>query len=180
MIKNTLTSYGIVAKVLHWTLSVLIITLISVGFYMSSLPSSADKLRIISMHKATGIFVLSLVIIRVVWRLQNVQPELPKSLPALLATLAHANIFLLYFLMLTMPLSGSLGSLTAGYSISFFGLFTIPAFAVKYEAFSSICWLVHGICAWIFIAAIAAHIGAGLYHHFIRRDNVLSRMWSGN
>lgn len=149
MIKNTDTSYGIVARLFHWTISIFIIVLLCVGFYMASLPDSADKIRIIGMHKAIGVFVLLLVILRIIWRLQNVQPELPKSLPALLVKLAHANIFLLYFLMLTMPISGALGSLTAGYPISFFGFFTIPAFAVKYEALASICWLVHGTCAWI-------------------------------
>lgn len=180
MIKNTLTSYGIVARLFHWIMAILIITLICVGFYMSTLPYSADKIRIIGMHKAAGIFVLFLVILRIIWRLQNVQPELPKSLPALIAKLAHANIYLLYFLMLAMPMSGFLGSLSGGYPISFFGLLTIPAFVAKNEVLSSFCWLIHESCAWILVFIIAAHIGAGIYHHFIRKDNVLRRMWSGN
>lgn len=180
MIKNTSDSYGIVARLLHWVLSIFIITLIAVGLYMSDLPDSPDKWRIIGMHKASGVLVLSLVIIRLIWRLINLQPELPKSVPPILARLAHLNIFILYCLMIIMPTSGMLGSLSGGYPISFFGLFTIPAFAAKYELFSTVCWWVHGICAWLFICVIIAHIGAGLYHHFIRKDNVLRRMWSGN
>ena len=180
MIKNTSTTYGLIARLLHWVLAILIITLISVGLYMSELPNSEDKWRMIGMHKATGMLVLSLVIVRVIWRLMNVQPELPKSVPAILARLAHANIFILYFLMIAMPVSGILGSLSAGYPISFFDLFVIPAFAMKYEVFSSYCWWTHGICAWLLICLIIAHIGAGLYHHFIRKDNVLRRMWSEN
>lgn len=175
LIKNTSDSYGIIAKALHWIISILIITLLCVGFYIASLPPSPEKWEILSMHKATGILVLMLVFLRVIWRLSNIQPALPSSLPNILVKLANANIFLLYFLMIAMPVSGATASLFSGHDISFYGLFTIKALADKSDI-SSYAWLAHETIAFIFIAAISAHILAALYHHFVLKDNVLRRM----
>ncbi len=38
---------------------------------------------------------------------------------------------------------------------------------------------VHGYLAYFLFALIAAHAAAALWHHYIRHDGVLSRMWPG-
>ena len=35
----------------------------------------------------------------------------------------------------------------------------------------------HGIGARLFLALLVLHAGAALYHHFVRRDGLLQRMW---
>jgi cytochrome b561 len=116
------------------------------------------------------------VLVRIIWRLSNIQPSLPLSLPNILVKLANANIFLLYFLMIAMPVSGATASLFSGHDISFYGVFTIQAFSEKSDIIASYAWLAHQTIAFVFIAAISAHILAALYHHFVLKDNVLRRM----
>ncbi len=47
----------------------------------------------------------------------------------------------------------------------------------SFEAFSA--RTVHGLLAWVLGALIAAHVLAALYHHFVRKDGLLKRMWYG-
>lgn len=176
MLKNTNDSYGTIAKILHWSISILIITLLCVGFYIASLPdASTEKTNILGMHKATGILVLMLVLIRIIWRLSNIQPSLPSTIPNIFVKLANANILLLYCLMVAMPVSGASASLFSGHDISFYGLFTIKAFAEQ-SVVASYAWIAHETIAIVFIIAITAHIIGALYHHFILKDRVLRSM----
>ena len=81
MLKNTLSSYGLITKLFHWFIGIAIVGLLVIGFIMVSMLPSADKWQLYSMHKATGVLVLFLVSLRVLWRLINVKLELPADLP---------------------------------------------------------------------------------------------------
>ncbi len=179
MIKNTKDGYGIISRLFHWLLALMIMTMIFVGFYMANMESSEKQIEIIGMHKATGLFVLFLVTLRVLWRFANIQPELPKTMSWFLVRIANANISLLYILTLAMPLSGMFASLIGGRDISFYGIFKISAFAENHEV-SSVFMGAHIVMAYILSATILLHIAASFYHHFIAKDNILRRMIIGN
>ncbi len=178
MIRNTHDSYGIISQILHWVIGFFIIILLSVGFYIESLPNSPEKSNILSIHKATGVLVLMLVFVRIIWRLSNIQPSIPNS-NILLAKLANINIFFLYFLMVAMPISGITSSLMSGHDISFYGIFSIKAVG-SYSTIAEYAGFAHGIMAFIFVTLITLHIIAALYHHFILKDNILRRMINKN
>jgi len=38
---------------------------------------------------------------------------------------------------------------------------------------------VHGYLAYVLFGLVGIHVLAALWHHFIRHDNVLRRMWPG-
>jgi cytochrome b561 len=78
--------------------------------------------------------------------------------------------------MLSMPISGILMSYFGGYDVSVFGLFIIPAAIDKFPQLAGLFHQIHVLGIWAFITVIVLHVGAALYHHFIRRDNVLMRM----
>lgn len=178
MIKNTKDGYGIISRFFHWSLTLFIITMLFVGFYMADMPPSDEQSKIIGLHKATGIVVLCLVCIRTLWRLYNIQPSLPNSMSKLLVKIANANILLLYLLMFAMPITGSAASLIGGRNISFYGFFEIHAIA-KNPEISSLLMGAHIIMAYMLSAALLLHIAASLYHHFIAKDNILRRMITG-
>ncbi len=75
-ITNTVNQYGFIAKLLHWVMAILLISLLALGLYMTSLPISYQKLKLYGWHKEYGLLVLGLVTIRIVWRLLNVVPVL--------------------------------------------------------------------------------------------------------
>ena len=179
MLKNTNTSYSIITRVLHWTISIMMIVIIACGFYMSDLEPSDDKWALYAAHKATGVVILALVLIRVVNRLMNIVPKLPDTVPTWQVKLSSGNILLLYLTMLLMPLSGLFGSLLGGYDVAVFGLFTIKALEQNKEI-SAKLWWIHHQCPWLLMFCIALHICGGLYHHFILKDNVLMRMIRGS
>lgn len=68
MIKNTETSYGSIAKILHWLIAAAMIGLITIGFIMSSMDSTPEKYELYGMHKAFGVTVLLLVALRIIWK----------------------------------------------------------------------------------------------------------------
>ena len=79
-------------------------------------------------------------------------------------------------MLLAMPIVGYLANSTFGAPTPFFGLFNIPPIVGKNEALSTLLFTVHRWAGWLLIALVLMHIGAALYHHFIRRDDVLKRM----
>jgi cytochrome b561 len=178
VLKNTQTSYGLVTRILHWTMAILIISIIAVGFYMTNLPTSADKWYIYFMHKSTGLLILALVVCRIIWRFSNVWPPLPEGAPVWKKFAASSSVLLLYCMMLIMALSGFLGSLLGGHDVPFFGLFNVPAMTQNKEL-SGYLWSVHTTMPYFLAATIALHFLAAMHHHFIVGDNVLRRMWKG-
>lgn len=176
MIGNTREAYGFISKLLHWIVAIAIITLISVGYYMSDLPISDQKYQIYSTHKAAGVCVLIFVIIRLVWRIMNIAPEMPKDTPQWQVIAADVNVKFLYFLMLCQPLSGIFMSLYGGHPINIFGLFAIPAFETKVKL-ASLAKEFHEAFSVLLIICISLHLLAALYHHIIRKDGLLKRMF---
>lgn len=164
---------------LHWSMSILIIGLLLVGFYMTNIDKSDFKWYMYDLHKATGTLVLILVVLRIIWRLSNVWPGLPDNMPKWQVLLVHFNIFFLYCMMLIMPVTGFFGSLIGGHDISFYNLFTISAIAQNKELGKRL-FEIHEIAPYFLIASIGLHFFAALYHHFIMKDNVLRRMLKGS
>lgn len=176
MIKNTEDSYGTIAKLFHWIIALAIISLITVGFTMSSMAPSPDKYELYGMHKASGVMVLMLVILRLIWKFSNKSVLPPAGFPKILALAAASGHFMLYAFMFMMPVSGLLMSYFGGHDVNVFGMFTIEAVLEKNSQLSGLFHEIHTIGIWAFIAVIVMHVGAALYHHFIRKDNVLMRM----
>lgn len=175
-LKNTPTTYGLLARALHWSMAALIFILLALGLYMTSLPDSDAKWGWYDWHKAFGMLVFFLLAFRLLWRHLSPPPALPTSMTTAEKALAHLGHLALYLCMLLLPLSGYLDSAWGGYHISFFGWFDIPLLFAKDKALFDLAVTVHWLTAYALIALLAAHIGAALLHHFIKKDGVLLRM----
>lgn len=174
--KNTEDRYGFVSFVLHWTMAIIIIGLITVGLYMTRMPISSLKLKLYGFHKEFGLLILALIFIRLAWRLSNITPRLPITLPAWQKLAARSVHFALYIFMLFMPITGWLVTSAAGLPASFFGWFVLPNLIEPNEAHRLLYAEIHKWLAYGLILTIAAHVGAALKHHFINKDNILRRM----
>jgi cytochrome b561 len=156
---------------------------------MSDLPRSDPmKFEIFQIHKSIGLTVLVLSILRVLWRFVNPIPPLPAGMNPALKFGAHASHFLLYFLIVFIPLTGYImvSASPLGNGTSYFGLFdwpNLPLFTgMTREQLHPIheTWEdIHVYLAWSAIVLIPIHVGAALYHYFMRRDTVLQRMMPG-
>ncbi len=179
MLKNTLGSWGLVSRIFHWLMALMIITLLTVGLIMTDMSPSEQKWQLYNLHKAAGVTVLGLAIARLVWRLSQPIPLLPATLPKWQAIASRLNIFLLYCLLFCMPLSGFVMSVFGGHDISYFGIFTIKAFTHTQTDLSKTSHTLHIFLGYVVIFSVCLHIAAALYHHFILKDHVLSRMIRG-
>ena len=186
---NTTLRYGTVAMSLHWLIAATVIANIAIGLIMSDLPrTDPTKFQLIALHKSIGLTVLTLSVLRLVWRSVNPVPPPPPGLNSLMKFAGRAVHFILYFLIVAVPLAGwlmvSVGSM--GHPTPMFGLFGWPSFPILsdmtrsaghpyHEAFES----VHVLLAWGMIVLVPIHIAAALYHQFVRGDDVLVRMLPG-
>ena len=108
------TTYTTTAKLFHWGMAFVFAGLIAIGFVMTDMPLSPEKLQYYAWHKWAGVSVFLLVWLRLLWRLTHRPPALPDSMPRHMQWAAHAGHFLLYALMIAIPLSGWLMSSAKG------------------------------------------------------------------
>ena len=177
--RNTTEAYGSVAKTFHWVIAVLMIGILAVGLYMTGMKLGPDKFKLYGLHKSFGITILTLATLRLLWRLTGKHPfPLPnhQTWEKILAKLTHG---LLYAALFAMPLSGWIMSSATGFSVSFFGLFTLPDVVGPNDKLSHLANEFHEIAAWVVIGLIALHAAGALKHHLIDRDNTLRR-WAAH
>jgi cytochrome b561 len=174
LIKNTENRFGIVAIALHWIIALLMIGLLILGIYMVALPISLEKLKLYGWHKEYGFLVLALVIIRLLWRLINVTPDL--SIPAWEALSARLVHWTFYGFMFALPITGWLLTSAAGLPASFFGLITLPTLIAPDNQLMHLFQEIHKWLGYALIVLIALHTAAALKHHFIEKDTILRRM----
>lgn len=168
--------YTGVAIGLHWLIGLMILGSFGVGLYMVDLSLSPTKLRLYSWHKWAGVTIFTLVLIRCLWRITHAVPALPAEMPKWQRLAAEASHYLLYALMIAIPLSGWLMSSAKGFQTVYFGVLPIPDLLVKNEALGETLALVHKFLNFTMIAIVIVHVAAALKHHFIDKDDILRRM----
>lgn len=174
-IKNTNQRFGLVTIFLHWVMAILMIVLVILGLYMVRIPISELKLNLYGWHKELGILILMLVMVRIVWRINNTNPSLA-SLPLLERIAARSVHWIFYLLMLALPISGWLITSAAGLPVSFFGLFVLPNLVSPNEEQRILFQEIHRWLAYGLIVVFCGHVGAALKHHFINKDDILRRI----
>ncbi|MEO8964208.1 MAG: cytochrome b [Gammaproteobacteria bacterium] len=174
MLKNSQTTYGSVAKFFHWLIFLLVLVMIFVGYFMDDVANEATREDVVNIHKVTGITILCLMALRLLWMLINPKPSLPGT--AVWERIAERTVhWLLYAVLIAMPICGWVGSVAAGYIPHFFSFkFALPI--PKSKAIDDLAFSIHNTLAIVIITVVSIHILAALYHHVIKKDNVLLRM----
>lgn len=175
---STVDRYTPVAMAIHWLTALLVVSLSVVGSIMSDL-TPPFKYTVYGLHKATGILILVLTVVRLGWRFTHPVPALPTSIVRWQALAARAAHVALYALLILMPLSGWAMSSAAGYPVNIFGLFDIPALLDKDAAMAGFFKETHELLANGLLVVVAAHTFAALLHHYYYKDTVLRRMLPG-
>jgi cytochrome b561 len=167
--------FNFLARILHWTMAALVLTMVFIGIGMVSTVSPRYH-DLLSVHKSIGILILVLVAVRFINRLLSPPPPLPVDLPGWQRFLATASHLLLYSLMFALPLVGW-SMLSAGaYPIVVFGSIHLPPILPHDVALFAVLRTTHSILAFLLFAVFLGHLGAALFHKLIRRDGVLKSM----
>jgi cytochrome b561 len=168
-------SYGTTAKSLHWVMFVLIAAAFGVGFWMVDLPL-AQRIRTVPLHKSIGVTILAFALLRLAWRLTHAPPPLPGSVPAWERRAAHTAHWLLYALMVAVPVSGWLMSSALGVATVPFGLARLPDLLERDRELGETLKIVHFALNKTLLALVLLHVAAALKHYLVDRDGVLERM----
>ena len=166
------------AIVLHWLIAVLIILNVTAAWVSEDMPKP-DRAMIMGNHKAIGIAILLLTVLRIVWRVAHRPPAMIETLKAWEAALARVTHVVFYFLMLAIPLSGwaMSSAFGKGKGVSIFGLFTMPALPVAYDKPTAEMFAeMHEVLATLMLVLFALHVAGALKHQFLDRDGTLRRM----
>lgn len=177
---NTNSSFGLVSKALHWLIALGIIGLIWLGWWMVGLSYYNPWYnRGLELHKAFGMIVLLLVFAKFCWQLGN-RPPAPGAHLSPFERMASSGMhWVLYVLMLAVPVTGYVITTSAGQGVSVFGLFNVPAVLPQSEAVRDVATAIHYYFSYGAIALIVGHAGAALKHHFVDKDDTLIRMTWG-
>lgn len=174
--------YNNIAVTLHWLIAAVFVAMIVIGITMVNFDITRSlKFSLYQWHKSLGVIALSLVLIRIIWRLTHKPPKLPKSINKLEKTLATFGHGALYFWMIFLPLSGWLMASSSSYGIPtiVFGWFEWPhiPYVKADKNINSLARSAHMILAFSFIALLILHIAAVIKHQIKEQENLIKRMW---
>jgi cytochrome b561 len=166
--------FAAISRLLHWTMAVMVLTMLGVGVAMVA--SLADYHVLVSIHRPLGISILMLVVVRFVNRCLNHPPQFPATMSRAERLAATASEYTMYGLMFVLPLVGS-GMLSAArYPIVLFGPMHLPFILPHDPMLYAMLRKAHTVLAYLFFLTILAHVGAILFHTLIVRDGMLKRM----
>jgi len=172
-VKNTLTEYGLISKLLHWVSAVLLLIQIPLGFYLVDLDFGPERLNTENIHIAVGLAIFYLVIFRLINNILNPTPKLEPNIFKGQKLLAKLNHMLLYVTILSITISGILKKLFNGETlIIFFKKIRIQDNFELGELFYDI----HIFSNYLMIALIVIHLMAVIAHKLFFNDNLLKKI----
>lgn len=194
MLRNTATAWGLPARLFHWVMAAMIAVQVPLGFRMNAVYNEltangggdwGQLLTISQIHHTMGFLILILAAARLAWRTTGPTPGMPAGFAAYQRMLARLTHVFLYALLFLFPLSGwaALSAYEGEFPIYFFGFDGMPRIVPQadgthapYEFYAEI----HETCWKVGAGILGLHVAGALWHHFVLRDNVLTRMWRGS
>jgi cytochrome b561 len=176
LLRNSDEAWGSVARTLHWLVAAAILVQIPLGLAAVNWRLSPTKLDLFVLHKSLGLAILAVVAVRLAWRAVGTVPALPATMSVRERRAANASHALLYLAMLSVPISGWVASSAANVPFRWFWRVPVPVLAAPDEALAQLAGRVHLVLWIVLVVLVAVHVAAALWHHYVRRDDVLARM----
>lgn len=170
------THYHTATIRLHWLTALLMVAVYACIELREFYPKGSDiREGLKTWHFMLGLSVMLVTFARLYLRAKHKAPSIvpkPKPVMMLTAHLAHA---LLYLMMLTLPILGWITLSAAGKPIPFFGL-ELPPLVAQNEEFAKTLKGLHKTIGTAGYYLIGIHALAALLHHYVVKDNTLTRM----
>lgn len=150
-----------------------------VGWIAQEMERSPARVDAMTFHKSLGITLLLLLVLRLAWRWTHPAPP-PADSSAWATRLAGLVHLALYLLLGGIAISGWVAASAYVIPWKFWWLVRMPRLVAPDKATFELASGVHEFLVAVFLAFLAIHVAAALWHHFVRRDRVLAAMWRGN
>jgi cytochrome b561 len=168
-----------VSVILHWSVGIAIILIAAIELLRGEVFPQGSYAREVlkALHNPAGTVVFGLILLRLLWRSTHPAPAMPSSTRPWESFVARLVHYTLYFMMIVLPLTGIIYVLARGRSINF-GLFEIsyPLDHIFSRNTARTLKNAHEFLGQAVLVLALAHAVAALWHHYVRRDNVLLRM----
>jgi cytochrome b561 len=172
---NDALRYGAGAIAFHWVMFLLVVVVGTLGLLHDSWPKRTQAYWI-NVHAVIGLLLWLLLIARFWWRVRHPPPPLPADIGAVDRRVSQTVHGLLYALIFVTPFLGVVTFIWHG-RIFDFGLFQVDFHVAKNHAVFGPTEDIHGYLAYGIFGIAALHALAALWHHFVKHDGVLRRMW---
>lgn len=166
--------YDAIAIALHWGIAALIAVAFVLGLTVDNFPKAYEG-AVVNTHAIIGLTVILLSLARVGWRLAHRAPPLPQGNGRIVEVASKLVHMSLYILMIVVPLIGIPTLLYRGRGIDF-GILQLPPLVPRVPQIFRPLTEVHELTAYALILLAAGHVLAALYHQFVLRDGLVSRM----
>ena len=172
-VRNTLTEYGLISKLLHWVSALLLFAQIPLGFYLVDLEFGIERINLENIHITIGLSIFYLVILRLLYKSLNPTPKLGPSVFTGQKFLAKLNHVLLYVTILSITISGISKKLFNGETLTIF----YKKIQIQDNfGLSELFYDIHVVSNYVLIGLIIIHILAVIVHKLFFDDNLLKRM----
>lgn len=173
-LKSTQSRYGTVAIAIHWVSALGVVGALTFGLLAANSTDPAAEPWLLGTHIVFGLSVFALTLLRILWWVfADKRPAPVSALPRWQHIASSAVHGLLYVIILLMASSGITTMILSGAGQALFAGTAIP------DVEGIIPFVAHGFMARLMLVLLGAHIGAALYHQFVRRDHLLARMGLG-
>jgi cytochrome b561 len=172
-------AYTVTARILHWVTASLVLFNLPLGLVIANNWGGPLQDQLYNLHRSIGALIIPVILVRLLYRLGHPPAPLPDEIPPLQQLAAKATHWALYALLIVQPFLGWIGTSAYPAQIVVFGLFELPPIWPEDRAFSDRVLFIHSLTGLTIAVLLAAHIGAALHHHFVRRDGILTRMITG-
>lgn len=169
------TRFSGAQRLLHWTMAAGIVAMLFIGVGMLS-TVAPSYVPLVATHKTLGVALFALVLVRLVLRVVLGAPPLPADLPPMMRFGAILSHWVLYGLMIVLPLLGWAMLSAADYPVVLLGHFRLPPIVPQSDSLHALLWTAHRWLAFAFFALILLHVAAALFHALVRRDGVFEAM----
>ena len=185
-----LPTYTPTARALHWLIAFLVFIQLPLGVYMSYRGNEMETVNekgetvkgvfdaltgaLYSSHKLIGLTIFLLIVLRLLYRLSHGAPRSDPSVPPALTGASHFVHWMLYVLLIAVPIAGYF-AISYGRYLEVFGV-PLPAITEKNEDMSKEIFEWHETGAFLILAFVTLHVLAAIYHRFVRKDRVVERM----
>jgi len=176
MNQNEQVRYSGVAKSLHWLILVLLIVQFAIAWTMPQIGRGSVPTGLIGWHLSVGVAILAVMIVRLAWRITHPAPPAPTDLSPALALLSRKTHYLLYAVLIVLPLLGWANASSRGWAVKLFGIVPLPPLMAKGSPLGHSLGDIHGTLALVLLAIIAVHVSGALYHALYLKDRTLQRM----
>jgi cytochrome b561 len=175
--KNDSLNYGLISVIFHWLIVIGVFGLFGLGLWMDDLTYYDSWYKTApDLHRSFGVIVVSLMVLRLVWRLVNPAPKALPTHSLLERRAAHIAHAFLYVLVISMFFTGYLITTAKGQALYVFDVISLPAIVTDVEGLEDLAGEIHEWIAFTIIAIVGLHIAGALKHHFKDKDKTLIRM----